>query len=321
MIKCPECMFEYEELTSLNRHFVRTHKKTSENLYLILFPENIKICACGCNEKTLFKSITKGYQKYLHGHNSKPKIKFDKSIEKYCPKCEKVLSLDKFGIRKDSQKYQSYCNFCCLEYRRNQKDKINKRSRLWYKNNKNKVMKRMNNRFHSDINYKLILNCRRYVNQKIRQNIVVAKKQYKTLELLGCTIEELKKHLEDRFENGMSWENYGANGWHIDHVIPCSLFDFSDSEQQQKCFHYKNLSPMWAKENISKGNKIQNKNIQFEKSAEGSSVLINGHKITKYMIEKMNPLEKEDLIKCIFDFYKNNNTPECDFEKLLIDFQ
>jgi hypothetical protein len=54
----------------------------------------------------------------------------------------------------------------------------------------------------------------------------------------------------------MSWDNHGKHGWHIDHIRPCASFDFSDPEQQQQCFHYSNLQPLWAGDNLSKGSTL-----------------------------------------------------------------
>lgn len=75
-----------------------------------------------------------------------------------------------------------------------------------------------------------------------------------TEKLLGCSFDKAKQHLEDRFCRGMKWENYGR--WHIDHIVPCSFFDLTDAYQQRMCFNYRNLQPMWAKENISKCNRV-----------------------------------------------------------------
>lgn len=55
----------------------------------------------------------------------------------------------------------------------------------------------------------------------------------------------------------MSWANYGFHGWHVDHIRPCDSFDLTDSKQQEQCFHYTNLQPLWSIENWSKGTKIK----------------------------------------------------------------
>lgn len=73
---------------------------------------------------------------------------------------------------------------------------------------------------------------------------------------LGCSIEELKGYLEERFEPEMSWDNWGANGWHIDHIKPLSSFDLTDREQFLEATHYSNLQPMWASENMSKNSSV-----------------------------------------------------------------
>ena len=75
-----------------------------------------------------------------------------------------------------------------------------------------------------------------------------------TMKLTGISLDELKKHIESKFQDGMSWDNYGV--WHVDHIIPCAQFDLSDPEQQKICFHYTNLQPMWAKDNMRKGARL-----------------------------------------------------------------
>jgi hypothetical protein len=74
----------------------------------------------------------------------------------------------------------------------------------------------------------------------------------RTGDLIGCTIDELKSHLSKRFKPGMSWANHGE--WHIDHIIPCSAFDLTNTDEQMRCFHFSNLQPLWAEENLSKSN-------------------------------------------------------------------
>ncbi len=94
------------------------------------------------------------------------------------------------------------------------------------------------------------------LRHSILERLEGKKKVEKTVDLLGCSIEELKAHLEAQFLPGMSWENHGYWGWHIDHKIPCSSFDLTDPEQQRVCFHYSNLQPLWAADNMRKGARI-----------------------------------------------------------------
>ena len=77
------------------------------------------------------------------------------------------------------------------------------------------------------------------------------------IELLGCTVEQLRDHLESQWLQGMSWENYGNSKgtWNIDHIRPFASFNLMNLEDLRKCCHYTNLQPMWAVDNYSKGDK------------------------------------------------------------------
>lgn len=81
------------------------------------------------------------------------------------------------------------------------------------------------------------------------------KKLHTLVDLIGCDIKTFKNHLESKFTSGMTWDNYGANGWQIDHIIPVSSFNLSDPEQQLKAFHYTNTQPLWWIDNVRKGAK------------------------------------------------------------------
>jgi len=97
---------------------------------------------------------------------------------------------------------------------------------------------------------------RKNIRDRMRAAMCGRTKSKHTMELLGCTIEELKLHLEKQFIKGMTWYNYGKRGWHIDHILPCASFDLTDTEQQKKCFNYTNLQPLWAEDNYKKRDKI-----------------------------------------------------------------
>jgi len=101
-----------------------------------------------------------------------------------------------------------------------------------------------------DPNFKVACSLRSRISSLIRKSGV--KKETKSTELLGCSIDEFRKHLELQFSNGMTWDNYGT--WHIDHIVPCSSFDLTKINEQKQCFHYTNQQPLWAMDNLRKGN-------------------------------------------------------------------
>ena len=80
-------------------------------------------------------------------------------------------------------------------------------------------------------------------------------KKLKTLDYIGCTATELKKHLEGMFQEGMTWNNYGKNGWEVDHIIPLHSFDLKTEEGKKKALHYSNLQPLWREDNLRKAGK------------------------------------------------------------------
>jgi len=105
-------------------------------------------------------------------------------------------------------------------------------------------------RYHTDPAFKILINLRSRVGLALKaQN---ADKNFKTIDLLGCSPAECRKYLEFLWTEGMSWGNHAVDGWHIDHIIPCKSFNLTDPEQQKLCFHYTNLQPLWAKDNLDK---------------------------------------------------------------------
>lgn len=95
-------------------------------------------------------------------------------------------------------------------------------------------------------------------NQRSRMRHVLNNKKDKhTTEYLGCDKKTLYNHLKKQFKDGMSWEN--KSEWHIDHIRPCASFNLELEEERIKCFHYTNLQPLWVSDNLSKGNKYDEK--------------------------------------------------------------
>lgn len=79
-------------------------------------------------------------------------------------------------------------------------------------------------------------------------------KDQSILRIIGCTVPELNEHIERQFVRGMTWKNYGSV-WHVDHIVPCTYFDLTRHDEQRRCFHFTNLRPLWAEQNIREGNR------------------------------------------------------------------
>ena len=81
------------------------------------------------------------------------------------------------------------------------------------------------------------------------------------IDLLGCTLEEYQDYLESKFQQGMTWDNHAVEGWHIDHILPLNESGTTLTEEEKiKRLHYKNTQPLWAKDNMKKGNKLEEDN-------------------------------------------------------------
>lgn len=115
------------------------------------------------------------------------------------------------------------------------------------------MLEYVNTRRKFDAGFKLRMNLRHRVWNALQAN--EASKSKSIQDLIGCPFDDLAKHLEAQFVDGMTWENYGKHGWHLDHIRPCASFDLSDPNQQSQCFHYTNMQPLWAVDNLSKGAK------------------------------------------------------------------
>ena len=147
------------------------------------------------------------------------------------------------------------------EWYKNNGDTHKEYVREYSKNNREVINKYKNNRYSTDLNYKMRENLRNVLHNKLKRHLIketTPEFSYtkSSLSYLGCTVEELKTHIENQFEDGMTWENWTRDGWHLDHIIPCSSFDLTKKKEQEKCFHYTNLQPLWAEDNMSKGSKL-----------------------------------------------------------------
>ena len=147
-----------------------------------------------------------------------------------------------------------------LQQKEDKEKKNQKYRKLYYLNNKARILKfkkeqrisKKRLKREKTLKNRILNNLRSRLSHALKRN----SKSSHTLDYIGCSLSKLKIYLENQFIEGMSWENYGK--WHIDHIRPCVSFDLSSIEEQHKCFHYSNLQPLWEKDNLSKNDKYKN---------------------------------------------------------------
>jgi hypothetical protein len=159
---------------------------------------------------------------------------------KICNKCKlekDFIEFYKNNATKDNYTY--YCKDCIKKYKKDNKDKINKKRREY------KLKQKLINP-----KFNLIKNLRHRIGMAFKAKYW--RKDNTTQYILGSDFNTVKEYLESKFLENMSWEN--RNLWHIDHIIPLSLAN--TEEELIKLCHYTNLQPLWAEDNIKKSNKL-----------------------------------------------------------------
>ena len=161
---------------------------------------------------------------------------------------EKYYSKNENRIKKILKKWY-------LKNKEKRKERYKENSKINYYKDKKKKMARVmayqKIKLKTDINWIL----RKRLRNRLQKALKGVTKSKKTMDLLGVPhMDFFKTWIECKFKEGMTWENRRL--WHVDHILPCSSFDLTKPEEQAKCFHYTNLQPLWASENLSKGNRI-----------------------------------------------------------------
>ena len=178
---------------------------------------------------------------------------------------EKIKEQKKAYRERNKDKFIEYKKY----WRKSNRERLLVKGKTYYETNK-EIIKIKNKNYRSrqevkqkrndalrlrrknDIQYRLNFMLRKRLTTAIKNN----QKSGSAVKDLGCTIEELKQYLESKFSPGMTWDNHGLNGWHIDHIKPLVSFDLTDRKQLLEACHYTNLQPLWAKDNLSKSDKI-----------------------------------------------------------------
>lgn len=199
---------------------------------------------------------------------------------KICSRCGTETQINKFNKNKTKKGgFDNWCKECSSEYIKKyyleNKEKIKVQHKEYYEKNKdylrdchNKWMGKNKNkekvkiyireyqrdRFRNNLNLRLNRNIRGAIYRSLKNK----KGENHWEDLVGYTLKDLRDHLESQFKDGMTWENMGHDGWHIDHRIPISIFNITGMKSKgfKKCWELNNLQPMWAKENLEKYNKL-----------------------------------------------------------------
>jgi hypothetical protein len=184
----------------------------------------------------------KKYYKNYSINNLENKKEYSKKY--YIDNKDKILNKGKTYNINNKEKLKQYSK----KYYTNNSEKLKEKNRKNY--SKEYCNKYMKERRLIDSLFKLRCNIRGLISKSIKNRGYT--KNSKTFEYLGCSYQYFKEYLEDKFTEGMNWENQGE--WHLDHIYPISLA--KDEEHLIQLNHYTNFQPLWSVDNIKKGNKI-----------------------------------------------------------------
>lgn len=191
---------------------------------------------------------------------------------KKCKKCNQEKQLTEFcNKRQEKDGKHIYCKLCLnkefkqyyqserkksnyyKKYREEHKEYFNEYCNNHYHTKKELYREWERNRLKTDSTFRIKKSVMALLNFHLKKNNEYKNKH--TVEYLGCSVDEYRKYLENKFTPEMTWDNYGEY-WEIDHIKPISSFNLNNPEELTKCFHYTNTQPLYWKDNLEKSNKI-----------------------------------------------------------------
>lgn len=208
--------------------------------------------SCSSIKKKAKRTEDRKDPKFIESHNEKARILYHKDKSFQQASSAKWYENNKIVI---NEKHK--------EYRENNVKKESIRHAIYFQENKEKIFEYRKNFYDNNPGHKLMLKNRARLNKHYKSG-------YECYELISCNQDFLKRWFEYHFsiDTDLSFSNYGSL-WHIDHVLPCAIFDKDDEKHIRQCFHWSNLMPLLAVSNLKKGAKIcyisineQNKRIQ-----------------------------------------------------------
>lgn len=153
------------------------------------------------------------------------------------PEKMKKKSQNRYSKNKDNPEFRAKVIAWRRVWREKNREEVRKYSRRWNRE-----------KYRSDTNFRL----RSLLRHRLWTALSETVKTGSAIRDLGCSVDELKAHIEDQFQPGMTWDNWTIDGWHIDHIKPLSSFDLADRKQLKEACHYSNLQPLWAEDNLRK---------------------------------------------------------------------
>lgn len=208
------------------------------------------------------EKIAKQKKEYCLNHKEE-KAKYDKE---YANKNKEIVTenkrrhyennkeLYKQRAKENREANKEYYVTYCKRYREEHKEEIAEKQSLYVKNNRAKINARLNERRRTDPNFNIMCKLRARITKVLKRNN--GKKAYSSIELIGMPIDEYKDYLKSTMYDNMTWDDFLNGDVHLDHIIPCVVFDLTNSEEQKKCFHWSNTQLLWAKDNLEKGDRL-----------------------------------------------------------------
>lgn len=193
-----------------------------------------------------------------------PELSFS-GVEKFCPDCSEIKPIELFELRSDTGNVRNTCKECRAKYVKNWKELHYEAPRLCPVCGETQTIKEkcfrckqtdtMRQRYATDIEYKVKIIHRNRISAAIfsfKHDMPVV--DYESF--LGCSWTIFISWMEYLFDDGMTWNNYGEK-WHIDHVLPLNNFNLLLERDRRISFHWTNMQPKFASDNMSKGSKIR----------------------------------------------------------------
>lgn len=174
--------------------------------------------------------------------------KYHRGLNGLTPDCKECRKIRQSGVY---QKYKDKALKTQKEWKRNNPEKVKEMRSRAYRKAIPKLRERERRLQRTSILYRL----RKSARARLHGALDGRYKPETTMKIIGCSVHELKLHLEKQFKDGMCWENYGLHGWHMDHIKPIASYNLDNRDELYKACHYTNLQPLWADENIRKKDK------------------------------------------------------------------